>query len=277
MYEQANFSSASCYAWREISERLIPPYWEHTSEKQGTKHSAGLLCFLSASPGIFVINGYAEFIFTPDLPCYQSDIFNCKASMVSLFTMENKSLSSKQAVPAAFVFLGTCFFFFSQQWGNLCWVLSTAEKTMNQTEPNAVFSLSPFSHIASPLLYSSVSKIFWWNETVMFNRLTARINQKKVAYLRYNHIERVYEVLGRTSPQQKRRVSKKPLCINPWQVEDSKGVTPEPRDCQLFSWRPTLFYLCFPSPFSNVNPGSRNSPKESGFTIWKMNDTFPSS
>lgn len=111
----------------------------------------------------------------------------------------------------------------------------------------------------------------------MFNRLTARINQRKVTYSRYNHIEKVYEVLGRTSPQQKRRGSKKPLCINPWQVEDSRGVLPEPRDCQLFSWRPTLFYLCFPSPFSNVDPGSRNSPKESGFTICKMNDTFPSS
>lgn len=140
-----------------------------------------------------------------------------------------------------------------------------------------MFSLSPFSHIASPLLYSSVSIIFWWNETVMFNRLTARINQRKVTYSRYNHIEKVYEVLGRTSPQQKRRGSKKPLCINPWQIEDSRGVLPEPRDCQLFSWRPTLFYLCFPSPFSNVDPGSRNSPKESGFTICKMNDTFPSS
>lgn len=160
MYEQANFSSASCYAWREISERLIPPYWEHTSEKQGTKHSAGLLCFLSASPGIFVINGYAEFIFTPDLPCYQSDIFNCKASMVSLFTMENKSLSSKQAVPAAFVFLGTCFFFFLSAVGKF--VLGFIYCRENY-EPNwtkcSVFSFTFLLHCISPLIQLSLKNI----------------------------------------------------------------------------------------------------------------------
>lgn len=59
------------------------------------------------APGVQVINGYAVFICAAELPCYRSGVPNCRAPLVSLFNTQNKSLSSKQAVPAACVFLET--------------------------------------------------------------------------------------------------------------------------------------------------------------------------
>jgi len=64
-----------------------------------------LLLFLE----FFVVNGYDVFVFAAELPRYQSSILHCRALVVSLFNIKNKSLSSEHAVPEAFVFLVTYF------------------------------------------------------------------------------------------------------------------------------------------------------------------------
>lgn len=90
--------------------------------------------------------------------------------MVSLFNMEDKSLSSKQNVRAAFVFLGT-FFFLLRAIGKLRlgFIYCRENDGLKATCVFSSFYPSP-SQCVYPSTQLTVSDILWRNETVTFNK-----------------------------------------------------------------------------------------------------------
>lgn len=107
-HPQTPLLAASAPLWLQPQ---LPPHWAtNPCEARDKAFDRTPVLVPSAAPRVFVIKGHPLFVFAAELPRYQSSILNCRASMVSLFNTEDKSLSSKQNVRAAFVFLGTFFF-----------------------------------------------------------------------------------------------------------------------------------------------------------------------
>lgn len=91
-----------------------------------------------------------------------------------------------------------------------------------------------------------------------------RCKSEEDCTLRYNPIEKVRQVLGRITSPQHEVLNEPCLRINPWQVEESRGVPREHRDYRLFSCRPAFFY--HPSPSLGYAGGlaAESLPREEG-------------